>query len=95
MNRLLGQKTGFSVSSTVQSHTKGIWISVKPHPNIPDCTLLAVDTQGVFDPKNPYKHEDLNIFSLALLMSECLVYNIANKVDEEMIQLLEYPFEVV
>ncbi|XP_074167346.1 guanylate-binding protein 2-like [Sminthopsis crassicaudata] len=32
MNKLAGQRTGFSLGSTVQSHTKGIWMWCVPHP---------------------------------------------------------------
>jgi hypothetical protein len=40
---------GFSVGSTVQSHTKGIWMLCVPHPKKPDQTLVLLDTEGLGD----------------------------------------------
>lgn len=40
---------GFSVGSTVQSHTKGIWMWCVPHPRKPDHTLVLLDTEGLGD----------------------------------------------
>lgn len=40
---------GFSVGSTVQSHTKGIWMWCVPHPRNPDHTLVLLDTEGLGD----------------------------------------------
>ncbi|XP_068953226.1 guanylate-binding protein 3-like [Petaurus breviceps papuanus] len=47
MNRLAGKNTGFSLGSTVQSHTKGIWMWCVPHPSKPDHTLVLLDTEGL------------------------------------------------
>lgn len=40
---------GFSLGSTVQSHTKGIWMWCVPHPQKPDHTLVLLDTEGLGD----------------------------------------------
>ncbi|ELV10225.1 Interferon-induced guanylate-binding protein 1, partial [Tupaia chinensis] len=41
--------TGFSLGSTVQSHTKGIWMWCVPHPKKPEHTLVLLDTEGLGD----------------------------------------------
>ena len=40
---------GFSLGSTVQSHTKGIQMWCVPHPKKPDHTLVLLDTEGLGD----------------------------------------------
>lgn len=49
MNKLAGKKKGFSLGSTVQSHTKGIWMWCVPHPEKPNHTLVLLDTEGLGD----------------------------------------------
>ncbi|KAH0519443.1 Guanylate-binding protein 4 [Microtus ochrogaster] len=49
MNKLAGKNTGFSLGSTVQSHTKGIWMWCVPHPQKADHTLVLLDTEGLGD----------------------------------------------
>lgn len=49
MNKLAGKKKGFSLGSTVQSHTKGIWMWCVPHPKKPDHALVLLDTEGLGD----------------------------------------------
>ncbi|OBS65580.1 hypothetical protein A6R68_05880, partial [Neotoma lepida] len=40
---------GFSLGSTVQSETKGIWMWCVPHPTKPTHTLVLLDTEGLGD----------------------------------------------
>ncbi|XP_014397353.1 PREDICTED: guanylate-binding protein 1-like [Myotis brandtii] len=49
MNKLAGQQKGFSLGSTVQSHTKGIWMWCVRHPKKPNYTLVLLDTKGLGD----------------------------------------------
>uniref|UniRef100_A0A2K5ZFC0 Guanylate binding protein 1 n=1 Tax=Mandrillus leucophaeus TaxID=9568 RepID=A0A2K5ZFC0_MANLE len=49
MNKLAGKKKGFSLGSTVQSHTKGIWMWCVPHPKKPGHVLVLLDTEGLGD----------------------------------------------
>ncbi|XP_072889741.1 uncharacterized protein [Hemitrygon akajei] len=51
MNCLAGDKNGFSVDSTVQAHTKGIWMWCQSHPQRPNEVLLLLDTEGLRDPE--------------------------------------------
>ncbi|MBN3299714.1 GBP1 protein, partial [Amia calva] len=49
MNQLAGHKSGFSLGSTIQSETKGIWMWCVPHPIKPNETLVLLDTEGLGD----------------------------------------------
>ncbi|KAL0603907.1 Guanylate-binding protein 5 [Plecturocebus cupreus] len=88
LNKLSGKNKGFSVASTVQSHTKGIWIWCVPHPNRPNHTLVLLDTEGLGDVEKADNNNDNQIFALALLLSSTFVYNTMNKIDQGAIDLL-------
>ncbi|KAK2503758.1 hypothetical protein MC885_007761 [Smutsia gigantea] len=94
MNKLAGKRKGFSVGSTVQSHTKGIWIWCLPHPKKPSHTLVLLDTEGLGDVEKGDQNNDTNIFALAILLSSTFVYNTMNKIDQRAIDLLQYPLMV-
>ncbi|KAM7097879.1 guanylate-binding protein 5 [Molossus nigricans] len=94
MNKLAGKKEGFSVDSTVQSHTKGIWMWCVPHPEKPDHTLVLLDTEGLGDVEKNDKNNDTQIFALAILLSSTFVYNTMNKIDQRTIDLLHYVTEL-
>lgn len=40
---------GFSLGSTINSETKGIWAWCKPHPTQKEQVLLLLDTEGLGD----------------------------------------------
>ncbi|XP_049731715.1 guanylate-binding protein 5-like [Elephas maximus indicus] len=88
MNKLAGKKHGFSVGSTVQSHTKGIWMWCMPHPEKSNLTLVLLDTEGLGDVEKLDKKNDTQVFALAMLLSSIFVYNTMNKIDQEAIDLL-------
>uniref|UniRef100_A0A2K6S3X4 Guanylate binding protein 5 n=1 Tax=Saimiri boliviensis boliviensis TaxID=39432 RepID=A0A2K6S3X4_SAIBB len=88
LNKLSGKNKGFSVASTVQSHTKGIWIWCVPHPNRPNHTLVLLDTEGLGDVEKADNKNDIQIFALALLLSSTFVYNTMHKIDQGAIDLL-------
>ncbi|XP_055258695.1 guanylate-binding protein 5-like isoform X2 [Moschus berezovskii] len=94
MNKLAGKNKGFSVGSTVQSHTKGIWMWCVPHPKKPNHTLVLLDTEGLGDVEKGDKTNDTHISVLALLLSSTFVYNTMNKIDQGAIDLLHYVTEV-
>ncbi|XP_064344730.1 guanylate-binding protein 5 isoform X5 [Camelus dromedarius] len=94
MNRLAGKSKGFSIGSTVQPHTKGIWMWCVPHPKKPDHTLVLLDTEGLGDVEKGDKKNDTQIFVLALLLSSTFVYNTMNKIDQRDIDLLHYVTEL-
>uniref|UniRef100_A0A8D2ARM5 GB1/RHD3-type G domain-containing protein n=1 Tax=Sciurus vulgaris TaxID=55149 RepID=A0A8D2ARM5_SCIVU len=88
MNKLAGKRKGFSVGSTVQSHTKGIWMWCVPHPEKPGHTLVLLDTEGLGDVEKDDDKNDTQIFVLAILLSSTLVYNSMSKIDQGAIDLL-------
>ncbi|XP_043431456.1 guanylate-binding protein 5-like isoform X3 [Prionailurus bengalensis] len=94
MNKLAGKNKGFSIGSTVQSHTKGIWMWCMPHPKKPDHTLVLLDTEGLGDVEKGDKKNDTQIFALAILLSSTFVYNTMNKIDQRAMDLLHYVTEL-
>lgn len=50
---------GFSLGSTIQSHTNGIWMWCIPHPQKPDNTLILLDTEGLGDVEKVRKEEGI------------------------------------
>ncbi|KAI1887375.1 hypothetical protein AGOR_G00189650 [Albula goreensis] len=67
MNRLAGKRSGFSLGSTIQSETKGIWMWCVPHPRKNDHTLVLLDTEGLGDVEKGDPKNDTWIFALAVL----------------------------
>ncbi|XP_059941155.1 guanylate-binding protein 5 isoform X1 [Mesoplodon densirostris] len=94
MNKLAGKNKGFSVGSTVQSHTKGIWMWCVPHPEKPNHILVLLDTEGLGDVEKGDKKSDTQISVLALLLSSTFVYNTMNTIDQRAIDLLHYVTEL-
>ncbi|XP_002930410.1 guanylate-binding protein 5 isoform X1 [Ailuropoda melanoleuca] len=94
MNKLAGKNKGFSIGSTVQSHTKGIWMWCVPHPKKPNYTLVLLDTEGLGDVEKGDKKNDTQIFALVILLSSIFVYNTMNKIDQRAIDLLHYVTEL-
>ncbi|XP_071073401.1 guanylate-binding protein 5 [Dasypus novemcinctus] len=88
MNKLAGKKQGFSVGSTVQSHTKGIWMWCLPHPKKPNHTLVLLDTKGLGDVEKNDAENDIQIFALAILLCSTFVYNTTNTIDQQALNLL-------
>uniref|UniRef100_A0A2K5KCB9 GB1/RHD3-type G domain-containing protein n=1 Tax=Colobus angolensis palliatus TaxID=336983 RepID=A0A2K5KCB9_COLAP len=79
MNKLAGKKKGFSLGSTVQSHTKGIWMWCVPHPKKPGHILVLLDTEGLGD----VEKNDSWIFALAILLSSTFVYNSMGTINQQ------------
>ncbi|XP_052035061.1 guanylate-binding protein 4-like [Apodemus sylvaticus] len=94
MNKLAGKKTGFSLGSTVQSHTKGIWMCCVPHPQKPDHTLVLLDTEGLGDVEKGDNQNDCWIFALAVLLSSTFVYNSMGVINQQAMDQLHYVTEL-
>ncbi|XP_069804826.1 guanylate-binding protein 4-like isoform X2 [Dendropsophus ebraccatus] len=94
MNKLAGRKNGFSLGSTVQSMTKGIWMWCVPHPRKPDCTLVLLDTEGLGDVEKGNSQNDSWIFALAVLLSSTLVFNSVGTIDQDAMNQLHYVTEL-
>ncbi|KPP79076.1 interferon-induced guanylate-binding protein 1-like [Scleropages formosus] len=91
MNRLAGMRKGFSLGSTIQSETKGIWIWCVPHPEKKGHTLVLLDTEGLGDVEKGDQTHDTWIFALAVLLSSTFVYNSMGTINNEAIMSLQYP----
>ncbi|KPP79077.1 interferon-induced guanylate-binding protein 1-like [Scleropages formosus] len=95
MNRLAGMRKGFSLGSTIQSETKGIWIWCVPHPEKKGHTLVLLDTEGLGDVEKGDQRNDHWIFALAVLLSSTLVYNSTGTINNDAVLKLEYPAQVL
>ncbi|XP_004841372.1 guanylate-binding protein 1 [Heterocephalus glaber] len=94
MNKLAGKKKGFSLGSTVQSHTKGIWMWCVPHPKKPNQTLVLLDTEGLGDVEKGDNQNDSWIFALAILLSSTFVYNSMGTINQQAMDQLHYVTEL-
>nr|XP_060616564.1 guanylate-binding protein 1-like isoform X1 [Anolis sagrei ordinatus] len=94
MNRLAGKRTGFSLGSTVQANTKGIWMWCVPYPDRKDQTLVLLDTEGLGDAEKGDTQNDTWIFALAVLLSSTLVYNSLGTIDQNAMDQLHYVTEL-
>ncbi|KAK7811057.1 hypothetical protein U0070_010216 [Myodes glareolus] len=94
MNRLTGQNHGFSLGSTVQSETKGIWMWCVPHPTKPTHTLVLLDTEGLGDIEKGDPKNDSWIFALAVLLSSTFVYNSMSTINHQALEQLHYVTEL-
>ncbi|XP_069473710.1 guanylate-binding protein 1-like isoform X2 [Ambystoma mexicanum] len=94
MNKLAGKNKGFSLGSTIQSHTKGIWMWCVPHPWKPNHTLVLLDTEGLGDVEKGDSNNDNWIFSLAILLSSAFVYNSMGTIDQRALEQLHYVTEL-
>ncbi|XP_043860668.1 guanylate-binding protein 4-like isoform X1 [Dromiciops gliroides] len=94
MNRLAGKNKGFPLGSTVQSHTKGIWMWCVPHPRKPDHTLVLLDTEGLGDVEKGDSKNDSWIFALAILLSSTFVYNSMNTINHQALEQMQYVTEL-
>lgn len=88
MNRLFGH-SGFSIGSSTEANTKGIWIWCRDHPLDNKLCLAVMDSEGLGDTeKEDGINQDVHVFALAVLLSSCVVYNSWNAIDENAIQNL-------
>ncbi len=68
--------SGFSLGSTIKSHTKGIWIWARTHPQNPDQYLVLLDTEGLGDVEKvhtcTYQKIDTCSDILCMIVSNCM-----------------------
>ncbi|XP_005357493.1 guanylate-binding protein 1-like [Microtus ochrogaster] len=94
MNKLAGKQEGFSLGSTMQSHTKGIWMWCVPHPQQPGHTLVLLDTEGLGDIEKGDNQNDCWIFALAVLLSSTFIYNSIGTINQQAMDQLHYVTEL-
>ncbi|KAL1765296.1 Interferon-induced guanylate-binding 1 [Sigmodon hispidus] len=78
----------FSLGSTVQSHTKGVWMWCVPHLCKEDHTLVLLDSEGLGDVEKGNKQNDSWIFALTILLSSTFVYNSMGTINQQAIDQL-------
>ncbi|XP_051865893.1 guanylate-binding protein 2-like [Pristis pectinata] len=93
MNSIAGIKTGFSLGSTMETHTKGIWMWCRPLPQRSGPSLLLLDTEGLGNPEGD-SDNDTSIFSLAILLSSIFIYNCRGKIDQQSMADLHFVTEL-
>ncbi|XP_078511718.1 guanylate-binding protein 3-like [Lissotriton helveticus] len=94
MNKLAGQQKGFALGSTIQSHTKGIWMWCAPHPQKPNHTLVLLDTEGLGDVEKGDSKNDSWVFALAVLLSSTFVYNSMGTINQYALEQLHFVSEL-
>nr|XP_048309656.1 guanylate-binding protein 1-like isoform X3 [Myodes glareolus] len=90
MNKLAGKQKGFPLGSTVQSHTKGIWMWCVPHPEKKEHTLVLLDTEGLGDVEKGDNQNDCWIFALAVLLSSTFIYNSIGIINQQAMDQLHH-----
>lgn len=85
--------TGFGVGPSINPCTKGLWVWGTPIPGYTEqgeqLNVLVVDTEGIGGLDEDNSH-DMRVFSLAVLLSSCLVYNSMGSIDENAIQCMSF-----
>ncbi|XP_072889745.1 guanylate-binding protein 1-like [Hemitrygon akajei] len=94
MNCLAGDQKGFSIGSTTQAHTKGIWMWCRCLPQSPNEVLLLLDTEGLGDPEKGDTNNDHSLYLLAILLSSILIYNGKSQIDQQSLQDLHFVTEL-
>jgi hypothetical protein len=76
--------TGFEVSSTINSCTKGIWLwgNIKKKVNS-NAKIIFVDSEGTSSFDRSTKTYDSKIFALVVLISSLFIYNTTSNIDEQ------------
>ncbi|XP_068103291.1 guanylate-binding protein 1-like [Hyperolius riggenbachi] len=94
MNKLAGAQKGFSLGSTIEAQTKGIWMWCVPHPTKSNHTLVLLDTEGLGDTGKVDTRNDAWIFTLTVLLSSALVYNSKETIDLNALNKLKFVGEL-
>ena len=94
LNRLMDRMNGFPLGKTVHSKTKGIWIWIGDHPRDRSKALVLLDTEGLNDVEKGNKSHDIQIFTLAILLSSIFVYNCPNAIGADTLEGLELASEL-
>lgn len=82
---------GFEVGPTINPCTKGLWVYCSPL-QIPDgkggrLNVVVVDTEGLGALDEDSNHDN-KVFSLALLISSCFIFNSMGAIDESSLENL-------
>jgi len=88
---LLGTTEGFSVGSTINACTKGLWIWKRPYKYVTEdkeeLAVFIVDTEGLGAIDEDESH-DTKVVLLGLLLSSLMLYNSMGSIDENALNSL-------
>lgn len=87
LNQLTETAPGFGVGESVQACTKGLWVRRRFFRVSNELDVLYVDTEGI-DALDASDDSDVRIFTLALLLSSCFLYNSVGHIDEAALSTL-------
>lgn len=73
-NRFIGRMKAFTIGSTVQSCTRGIWMWNQLIPLSDEVDALLLDTEGLGSTDREFA-TDIKIFALSILLSSTFVFN--------------------
>ena len=73
-NRFLGKMKGFTIGSTVQSCTRGIWMWNRMVYINDEIDAILLDTEGLGSTDREFE-TDIKIFALSILLSSTFVFN--------------------
>lgn len=84
-NRFLNKMKGFTIGSTVQSCTRGIWMWNRLVPINDEIEALLLDTEGLGSTDREFE-TDIKIFALSILLSSTFVFNQIGHINEQSIE---------
>lgn len=97
LNQLAGRVDGFDIGPTVEPCTEGIWLWEVDESTIenahPGWHYVLLDTEGIGSYTNTETY-DIQVFSLALLLSSFFIYNSTNSIDETAMDRLSLVVEL-
>ncbi|KAJ4459351.1 putative Guanylate-binding protein 2 [Paratrimastix pyriformis] len=100
LNQLRNCQDGFNIGPTIDPCTRGIWMwDIPPSADIqlpqmpPGSHVLMLDTEGLSSPQCSETY-DVQLFSLALLLSSFFIYNSVGQIDEGAIDKLSLVVEL-
>ncbi|KAM6217088.1 guanylate-binding protein 1-like [Rhynchocyon petersi] len=94
LNMVAGETKGFSLGSTVQAHTHGIWMWCMAHPLKRDHILVLLDTEGLDDAAKGHNQNDSAVLALAILLCSTFIYNSMGTINQQALDKLQYPLVV-
>lgn len=84
-NRFIGRMKAFTIGSTVQSCTRGIWMWNKLIPISDEVDALLLDTEGLGSTDREFS-TDIKIFALSILLSSTFLFNQIGHITEQSLE---------
>ncbi|KAI8585245.1 guanylate-binding protein [Geranomyces variabilis] len=75
MNQLAGRQSGFELGPTIEGKTRGIWLWAFREATGMKRVILFLDSEGLADVKHSSPEYSMQLFTIGLLLSSCLVMN--------------------